>query len=276
VAKTDGLQMLAEKIEALFQIRVPQMHRAILNHLDRALCEYMWGFVAREWSGLKEIADRPEFLRLLLHRLAFSFARSGVDQAVAEAFRGYRGAALDPEKVHPAEFYIMPPVTSDPVLGDIRVQKIGDKTEYLVVLWPSCDMVSSGGRKPKSEIVLCARANPIATCTEVQEFVKAPSKTKRDRLMDLMGNNLDSSLGSHESTHFLPGFLTIPDLIVEFRKLELPTLEEIKRLPCLAVLASPYAEQLSFRFDCFRGRIGVPDLDSGLVINQLTKTPTAA
>jgi len=276
VAKTDGLQMLAEKIEALFQIRVPQMHRAILNHLDRALCEYMWGFVTREWSGLKEIADRPEFLRLLLHRLAFSFARSGVDQAVAEAFRGYEGAALDPEKVHPAEFYIMPPVTLDPVLGDIRVRKTEGGTEYLIVLWPSCDMVTSGGRKPKSEIVLCARANPLADCTEVQEFVKEPSKKKQDRLMSLIANNFDSSWGSQESTHFLPGFLTIPDLIVEFRKLELPTLEELKKLPCLAVLASPYAEQMSFRFDYFRGRIGVPDLDSGLVINQLTKARTPA
>lgn len=124
VAKTDGLQKLAKEIEALFQTRVPQMHRAILNHLDRALCEYMWGFLTREWPGLKEIADRPEFLRLLLHRLAFSFARSGVDQAVAEAFRGYEGLPLNSEKVHPAEFYIMPPVTEIESLGTFGSAKL--------------------------------------------------------------------------------------------------------------------------------------------------------
>jgi CheY-like chemotaxis protein len=275
VLKTDGLPKLEEQIDALFKTRVPQMHRAIQNHLDRALCEYMWGFVAKEWTGLKEIADRPEFLRLLLHRLAFSFARSGVEQAVAEAFTGYKGEPLDSEKVHPAEFYIMPPVTTDPVLGDIRVRKVGEKTEYLVVLWPSCDMVSTAGRKPKTESVLCARANPLATCSEVTQFVADPSNNKRTRLKDLMANNANSSWGSAESAHFLPGFLAIPDLVVEFRKLEVPTLEELKKFQSVGVVASPYAEQMSVRFDSFRGRVGVPDLDFDHVIGQLTKTPTA-
>lgn len=275
VVKTDGLQKLDEQIDAIFKTRVPQMHRAMLNHLDRALCEYMWGFVTKEWAGLKETADRPEFLRLLLNRLAVSFAHTGVDQAVAEAFTAQTGQSLDPEKVHPAEFYVMPPVTTDPALGDIRIRKQGEATDYLVVLWPTCDMVSSGGRKPKTDAVLCCKASPLATCSEVTSFLAEQSNTKRSRLKELMANNSNSSLGSAESTHFIPGFLAIPDLVAEFRKIEVLSLEDVKRLTCLGVLASPYAEQLSVRFDSFRGRVGVPDLDFDHVIGQITKTPAA-
>jgi hypothetical protein len=266
VPKTDGLPKLSEEIGSLFTKRIPQLNRAILNHVDRALCEYMWGFVARKWAGLKEIADRPEFVRLLLHRLAFSFARVGVEQAVSEAFQGYKGTPLSPETVHPAEFYIMPPMGSDPYLGDVRIRKTGDRTEFLVVIWPSCDFVSTGGRTPKTDIVLCARAAPLADCIEAREYAAEPSETKRKKLRSLMANNLNSSLGSAASTHYLPGFLNVPDLIVEFRKLEVPALDDLKKMTCLGTLASPYAEEMSFRFDCYRGRLGVPDLDLDQII----------
>ncbi len=272
VAKTDGLGRLGAEIDALFATRIPQINRAILNHLDRALCDYMWNFVTKQWAQLKDIADRPEFLRVLLSRLAYSFQRTDVERALAEAFDSYRPLSLDPEKVHPAEFYVMPPLSQDPVLGDLRKRKAGANLEYLVVLWPTCDMVSSGGRKPKIDRVLCAHTKLLAALPESQEHAANPSGRTRDQLLKLMTNNRDRRFGSAESVQFLPGFLSVPDLLVEFRELEVLSLDDVKKLECLAQLASPYAEQLSFRFDSYRGRVGVPDLDFDVVISKLGPT----
>lgn len=267
--KTDGLPRLAAEIGALFATRIPQMNRVILNHLDRALCDYMWGFVTKEWPRLKEIADRPEFLRVLLSRLAYSFTRTGVEQALVEAFENYKALSLDPEKVHPAEFYIMPPLSQDPALGDVRTRKVGEKTDYLVVLWPTCDMVSSAGRKPKVGRVLCARATPLASFPEAMDYANSATSENRKQLIKLVTNNRDRNRGSAESIHFLPGFLNIPDLVVEFRELEVLALDDVKKLQCLGVVASPYAEQLSYRFDSYRGRVGVPELDLDHVVSQM-------
>jgi CheY-like chemotaxis protein len=268
-AKTDGLAKLADEVEALFATRIPQVNRAILNHLDRTLSEYMWGFVAKEWPNLRDLADQPEFLRVLLGRLAYSLTRSGVDEAVAEAFEDYEGPQLDPEKVHPAEFYLVPPLTQDPALGDVRIRKDGERSEYLVVLWPTCDMVSSGDRKPKVERVLCARATPLAAFPEAKDYANNASPGNRKQLVKLITNNRDRNKGPADSIHFLPAFLKIPNLLVEFRELEVLPLGEVKRLQCLGVVASPYAEQLSYRFDSYRGRVGVPDLDLDHVVSEL-------
>jgi len=61
----------------------------------------------------------------------------------------------------------------------------------------------------------------------------------------------------------------IEQLVVEFGKLEVLSLDDVKQLDCLATAASPYAEQMSFRFDAYRGRVGVPDLDLDCVIGKL-------
>jgi hypothetical protein len=270
VPKTDGLPSLAAEIDSLFATHVPQMNRAILNHIDRALCDYMWGFVTKQWENLKEIADKPEFMRVLLQRLSFSLTRTGVEDALAEAFEGYDPKNSDPEKAHPAEFYIMPPLSQDPALGDVRIRKVGENTEHLVVLWPTCDMVSSEDRTPKTDIVLCARATLLSSFPEAQKYCEEQSKKKEEQskkkleaLVRLMTNNRD---GSH---HFLPGFLSIPDLVVDFRSLEVLALDEVKKLPCPGVVASPYAEQMSFRFDSFRGRVGVRDVDLDVLLRDL-------
>jgi hypothetical protein len=275
IPKTEGLGKLAEEIDALFATRVPQMNRAILNHLDRVLCDYMWGFVSREWRHLKDIADRPEFLRVLLQRLAYSFARTGVEDAVAEAYGKQDGVSLNPEKVHPAEFYLIPPFSRDPALGDIRMRKTGEKTEYLVVLWPTCDMVSSEDRMPKVDRVLCARASLLTAFPEAQDYAANGSNKNREQLRKLMANNRDTNRGSADSVHFLPAFLNIPDLVVEFRELDVLSLEDLRKLPCLGAMASPYAEQLSARFDSHRGRVGVPDLDIDHVLDKLSGSAAA-
>jgi len=268
IPKEQGLDALNQAIEEIFKSRVPQMHRAIVNHVDRALCQYMWGFVAAQWAELRQLADRPEFLRILLQRLAISFVREGVDFAIAEVFGIETVKNLDPDKVHPAEFYVKPPIGSDPMSGDIRLRSIDKTKQYFAVLWPTCDMISTGGRKPKTDRVLCAEALPLHEFEEAKAFMQNQSNAAAEKLIELLKNNRKSNFGFADRYHFLPGLLDIPDLVIDFQAVELFSLEAVNKLPSLGVLASPYAEHMSSRFDRYRGRIGTPDLDCDLIIDR--------
>src|SRR6185437_10527185 len=255
--KLDGLDRLREHMEAIFNTRMPRMHRAIVNHLDRALRDYMWGFVAARWTELHEFGGRPELLRLLLQRLGSSFVREGLASAMAEVFPGQEGL-INPERAHPAEFYLKPPIPPDPALGDIRLRENNGAQQYLVVLWPTCDMVSTGGRVPKTEDILCARAQPLGGSPEAQAYAVEQSKSRYKQLVALMTNNRGTSPDRY---HFLPRFLDIPSLIIDFQALEHLRLADVRAYPSLGVLVSPFAEHLSARFYRYRGRIGTPDLD---------------
>lgn len=270
VLKADGLPQLAGELESLFDTKVPLMHRAIVNHLDRALRDYMWGFVTKNWPNLKTLADKPEFLRLLLQRLALSFVREGVGEAMAEVF-GKTGSSSEgfSETVHPAEFYIKPPVGTDPLLGDVRLRPTEQNQEYLVVLWPSCDMVSTGGRAPKTNTVLCAKAILLDLLPETKKYLESQSKSATKQLTELLKNNRDTNLGTPDRFHFLPGILDIPNLVVDFQELERLTLEEVRNFTCLGSLSSPYAEHLASRFTRYLGRLGTPDANLQVVIASL-------
>lgn len=262
-----GLPKLKEEIANLFQLLIPQLNRAIIDHLDQALCSYMWGFVQEHWGEFGDIVDKPEFLRLVVQRLALTFARHGIEEMTALVYgTALPAAGTVSENVHPAEYYIKPPIGKDPVLGDIRVRGEDGKKIHLVVLWPSCDMVSVGGRTPKTDWVLCARASLASETVEVREWIQSPSETKKRKVEGLAKNNRDKSPDRY---HFLPGVWDIPDLVIDFQALEYPTLGALKGFYCLATLASPFAESLGVRFQRYIGRLGVPDLDLEVVLTAL-------
>jgi hypothetical protein len=273
VPKEAALPALLEEIESLFATRVPQMHRALANQLDHTLRDYMWDFVVKNWGELSAIATKPEFIRVLIQRLAISFSMAGVDAVVEEVFPELKHQAVAEDKIHPAEFYVKPPIGNDPVLGDLRAKPTGDATEYWVVLWPTCDMVSVGGRIPKTDKVLCAQATPLSEFKEYADYAASQSGKAKTRLVALMKNTRDST---PDRFHFLPGLCDIPDLVVDFQALGFPRLEDIKEWPSLGSLRSPQAEALSARFERYRNRIGTPDLDNEFLIARFAIRPAAA
>lgn len=253
-----GLKKLMEEIKLIFQTKMPQIHRATIDHLDQSLGLFMWGFVAPRWSDLKSIADKPEFFRLILQRLASAMSREGVSKAVESVYDNVIPDTLD--KIHVTEFYVMPPMSTDPMLGDIRMRSTGGKDEFLVVLWPSCDMVTSGNRTAKTEAVLCAKADMFDVDEEVVAWVRDGSTTKAKAVEKLIRNRRDDRL------HFLPGVWEIPNLIVDFQKLEYVQLADVRALKCLGTMASPFAEEIASRFQRYTGRIGTPDLDPSAIM----------
>ena len=68
----------------------------------------MWGFVEGNWNELEPIAGKPEFLRVVVQRLASSLSQQrGVERMTEVVFGAGSDHSVAPDKVHPAELYIM-------------------------------------------------------------------------------------------------------------------------------------------------------------------------
>jgi CheY-like chemotaxis protein len=267
VGKDEGLEKLKEQIANIFALRIPQVNRAIVNHVDQTMSAYMWNFVQARWADFELLVDKPEFLRLIVQRLARTLARQGIERMVQEVYGGLRSdPAEGDETVHPAECYIKPPIGEDPMLGDIRRRDSGGGSDHIVVLWPSCDMVSTGSREPKTQFVLCAQALLATETPEVQGWRSAQSGANKKKVERLVKNAREMSPDRY---HFLPAVWDIPDLLVDFQKLEHIPLETIRACTCVATLASPYAESLTVRFQKYIGRVGTPDVNMESVITRM-------
>lgn len=134
------------------------------------------------------------------------------------------------------------------------------------MLWPSCDLVRSDTRTPKATKVLCARAERLETTTEVIDYLADRNNKKKRKIEELMKNRRDSSPDCH---HFLPGVWDIPNLVLDFREVELLDIKAVERLSCKGTLASPFAEDLAERFTRFLGHPRTPDLNIALVLKRL-------
>ncbi len=277
IGKDEKLAVIGAKIDEFFALRLPQVGRAVRAHLERVTCAYMWDFVQKHWdASFKTLVDKPEFVRILLQRLARSVSREQIAKVEAEVYGAKEeakpGDAAADEFVHPVEMYVMPPLGENPILGDIRVKGAGAEAEHWVVLWPSCDLVSATGRPPKTEKVLCAKGLSLKASLEYVAWAKdKTSSTATEKLTKLFKNNRESSKGiTKERFHYLPAIADMPDLVVDFQELAHIPLEELRGMNRLATLASPFAESMAARFSSYLLRLGTPDLDLAHVIARLS------
>ena len=269
--EAESLKRLADALNDLFAINIPQIHRAIVEHLDASLRAYMWGFVVKEWDKIKGLIGEPDFVRLLLRRLGVAFAR-GIGPMLERLYPGSGGAEPAPEKIHAVEYYVKPPIEGDLQLGDLRRLTRGGKEGLFVVLWPSCDLVPRDGHC-KVERVLCARTKSLDEFAEYKKWLEteAPSANATNGLLDLMANNRRT--GQADRYHFLPPAWDLPALVVDFADLDHVTEAELRGAPCVATLASPFAESVAVRFVRYLGRLGTPDLDLELILASFRPGP---
>ena len=119
-------------------------------------------------------------------------------------------------------------------------------------------------------MVLLARCLPLTEQVEYQQWrdgLPAPSRTINRRLQDLLRNNRRDS--QSERFFFLPGTLSLPDLVVDFQQLVTLRREHMGGLERLASLDNPFAEALLARFTRYFGRLGTPDLDVAVLLQRL-------
>ncbi|MFI5417824.1 MAG: hypothetical protein ACHQ2Y_02850 [Candidatus Lutacidiplasmatales archaeon] len=231
-----GFEDLAREIRLFLEWRIPQLNRALRETLDATLRDYLWDTVQNNWATFRDLVAKPDFGRLIVHRLAEHFVDAAAGGVVAEVYGEVNVAQRPPDTVHPASYYVIPPSGPSPRFGEIRVTDGARGADsFVVVLTPTCDMIS----RPPSD-------NHPAEPPNVDRALCAATVT----------------CGSHNSQHrfHLPPFLELPAMDVEFQELRLLTYAELDRLSLVGCIASPFAESLSTRFSAWIGRVGVPAL----------------
>lgn len=260
VEKTYPLSHLLATIQGIFDTRLPAVHRAMISHLETVQRDYMWEFVAKHWEKFGDTSDRTALAYLLARRLAMSLSGPSV-QKLAQDMGGPLATAAAEDYVHPMQYYVMPPVNPLPLTGDIYCGQVGEQVGYWVLLTPSCDLVWG-----KAEWVLLARCVLLTEQTEYQEWKSNPSAGQKG-LESLLKNNRKKQ---PERSYFLPGALTLPDLVVDFQQSVALQREGLNNLERIASLDSPFAESLIARFTRYFGRLGTPDLDMQPVLSRLS------
>ncbi len=270
VTKEAGsLVRLSATIRQLFSTNIPQIHRAIVNHLDVSLRDYMWGFVVKNWSQISSLTRQPDFIRLLLRRLGLQFA-SDVAATIRRVYPDSSPPDPSQDTVHPVEYYVRPPIGEDPKLGDLRLLGAGDDEQLVVVLWPSCDLVHRGDQC-KVERALCARLRQVEEFEEYTAWATdaKPNKKKERALLSLMENVRKAPGTQPERYHFLPGAWDMRARVADFGDLMHVPVADLRKAPCIATVASPFAESISSRLVRYLGRLGTPDLDREIVLGSL-------
>jgi CheY-like chemotaxis protein len=255
-----GIKALREAVRMAFDSGLPGVNRELMKHVEEVQRDYMWGFVSDNWSRLGAHDDRSSLAYLLARRLAVSLSGDGV-----EAFaKGLGGTRTTPQgKQPPMRLYLLPP-PEVARMGDIVSGSVNGREGHWVVLSSSCDL-----EQGKASFVLLVGTEALIDQPEARGWrdAETPSGTKLKLLDSLLVNNRDKTQA--DRFHFLPAALTIPDLVVDFQRVESVERSEFDKLERLASIDSPYAESLLSRFVRFYGRVGTPDLDNTPTIDRV-------
>jgi len=195
-----------------------------------------------------------------------SLSGSGIQQLVQD-LGDSPGAIVVEGRIHPMQYYIMPPVEPAPLAGDLYQGQIEEQTGHWVLLTPSCDLVA--GRE-KAEWVLLAHCALLTEQVEYRKWLAGlpkPPRTTDGKLWALLQDNRQDN--QPERFYFLPGALILPDLVVDFQQLVTLPRYQMDSLQRLASLDSPFAEALMARFARYFGRLGTPDLDVEWILSRL-------
>ncbi|MDE0199480.1 MAG: hypothetical protein OXK78_14860 [Caldilineaceae bacterium] len=162
------------------------------------------------------------------------------------------------------EQYLCPPISEDILLGDILRETDREGTDpslFRVVLSPSCDLVSSGGRQPKISEILVARCCSIKRGVELMGWGNINAGKLKDRLNPILSRGYSDTLVP------LPALKSrIPTMMANLRDLELIPFGDVSsegsRFIRVASLDSPFRELISWAYMQVSARPGVPDRDT--------------
>jgi hypothetical protein len=159
------------------------------------------------------------------------------------------------------EQYISPPVSENPLLGDVIRLAKGDAKkadDFRVVLTPSCDLESAVGRTPKVNYAL------VAQCCLPKDGLKMAGipGIPQDRLQ----KHAILTQGYQDALVPLPSLEgRIPTMMINLRKLELIPLSDISKNGTvyirIASLDSPFRELISWAYMNIACRPGLPVRD---------------
>lgn len=250
VRKGDGVDDLRKAINEIFSSKLPFLKQKLFGYTREVLRSYFWDFVHPNWKILEKIKDEISLGYLAIRRLSSSLSKEKIIDFLGDP-------KILPNKVHPMEFYIFPPVSKEFETGDILVE--GDK--FYVVLTPSCDFVSRNG-PCKARNVLLAECILLKETDEYKKYHQTNNQSNKDSLITL--------IGSRKSEYFfLPKAPFIENSIIDFQKVLMIEIKELQKLKKLAKLDDPFAQSMIAHFIRYYNRIGHPDIDSDYILRNL-------
>jgi CheY-like chemotaxis protein len=244
--KSPGNSQIVEKLGELIRTGIPELAHRLHDELDSTSSSYLWQFLDTNWDALTSGGlTQPDVLNRLIHR------RAAVQLGRLEG-------PLERPTVEGVEFYLRPRIAQELRLGQI-LERDGN---YRVVLTPHCHLVIQPGQTaPRADYVLTAKTE---TASALFKQIPLQGNSPAKRIEDLR-RRIQSPAGFGQPRGrywFLPGFLTMPHLYVDFLQLEsLEMREALDEWESFAVLDAPFAEALQSCFVGFYSAVGVPMLD---------------
>jgi len=246
-----GIAQLKDEITRIIKSNIALIKRKVYDHVRATLRDYFWKTVHDDKKVIEPVKDDVSIGYLLLRKLAHSLSKENIKALLGDD-------KINKDKAHPMEFYLYPSDTNEYEAGEI-LKKDGN---YFIILTPSCDFITEGGRARKVGYVLLAVAQPLQ---ETEPFKKYSSnKTKyKQSLTDL----IESRKG--DRYFFLPGTPFIDNIVLDFQSKTMVKYEDLDQFDRVAKLDMPFAQSMVASFTRYYNRIGFPDIDSEYVISKL-------
>ena len=258
---------LERAVEEVIGSGLPHLLGSVSEHLANVERVFMADFVEHNWPDL---VDCPEDVAYLLsRRLAVSFEEGA--KSLAQGL-GQVARKTSEDTIHPTRYYVQPPSPSYR-MGDV-LEALGSKEEnseaatLYVVLTPSCDLVIRSERMKADRVVL-AQCVPLDSFEEYRKWETLSSANSREALRRLLTSR---SKGQEDRYFYLPAAWNVSDILVDLQRVVSIPADQLSMYQKIASLDSPFAEALSYRFNRYMGRVGMPDLDIDSILHRLEQS----
>ena len=230
-----------EELPVAIRAAIDSHAAEVIEDIERdvadVLREHMWTEMGPHWAEYTVGGDSAGITQVLVSRLA-------------RVLEGNRDLTFT---THPSHRYIYPPASKMHGPGDVLKQG----QSWWIVLTPACDFEQN-----KADFVLLAKASSLVDHSKYKEWEAATGNKEGDKWASLRQNVLMSTNGRF---YYLPEFRDIPDLVVDLQQVVSVKTEELSAYRAVAALSSPFAEALLVQHSHYRGRIGVPDLNTAIL-----------
>lgn len=256
---------LRRAIGDILESRFLLIYRALKDHVENVIREYMIEFMEDNWDTLPE--PEADLAHLLLRRLSVSL-EGGADALVDRFGITTKNSVRD--GVHPTRFYVVP-LTDEYRMGDILCgPDVGDLSaddddaiSWYVILTPSCDLVQS-----KAEFVVVAECLFLNTFLQYTDWRDdQPNSNRANELKNLLKSRPRGK--QHDRYHYLPAAWDVPNLMVDLQRTLYIPYDRLTSYRKVGSLDSPFSEALLNRFNRYIGRVGTPDLDLDAALDRM-------
>lgn len=179
----------------------------------------------------------------------------------------------DYDLLHPAEFYIMPPLYSKPMFGDIV--KSRETKKLYTVLTPACEMANE-----KYSKILLAEIKDLLLVEEFKLDYEKQAKIifdeenkqveQKKKAIAKLGKWFRNGHNSSNGLHFLPKFGVLEGGFIDFQSIHTITgLELEDEYERVATITVQFAKDIASRFSSYYARQGQPSLAEDIISYSL-------